>query len=41
MDFVQKLNFLVSLIITEIVSEKIGFGYFKSETLIKRQKNEV
>ena len=41
MDFVQKLNFLLSLFFTEIMLEKILFGYFKSETLIKRPENEV
>ena len=29
MDFVQKSNFLLSLFFTEIMSEKIAFGYFK------------
>ena len=29
MDFVQKLNFLFSLFFTEIMLEKIVFGYFK------------
>ena len=41
MDFVQKSNFLLSLFFTEIMLEKILFGYFKSETIIKRPENEV
>ena len=41
MDFVQKLNFLLSLFFTEIKSEKILFGDFKSDTVIKRPENEV
>ena len=41
LDFVQKLNFLLSLFFTEIMSEKILFGYSKSETIIKRPENKV
>ena len=41
MYFVQKLNFLLSLFLTEIMLEKILFGDFKSETIIKRPENEV
>ena len=41
MDFVQKLNFLLLLVFTEIKSEKILFGDFKSDTVIKRPENEV
>ena len=40
-DFVQILNFLLSLFFTEIMSAKIVFGYSKSEAIIKRQENEV
>ena len=29
MDFVQKSNFLLSLFFTDIMSEKIVYGYFK------------
>ena len=39
MDFVQKLNLLLSLFFVEIMSEKIGFGYFKLKKIILRPKN--
>ena len=35
------MNFLLSLFFTEIMSEKIIFGYFKTETIILRPENEV
>ena len=38
MDFVQKSNILLSLFFTEIMSEKIVFGYFKEKTIISDQK---
>ena len=41
MDFVQKLNFLLLLFFREIKSEKILFGDFKPDTVIKRPENEV
>ena len=39
MNFVQKSNFLLSLFLTEVMSEKIIFGYFKQQTIILRPKN--
>ena len=39
MNFVQKSNFLLSLFFTEIMSEKIFFGFFKQKTIIFRPKN--
>ena len=39
MDFPQKLNFLLSLFFTEIMSEKIVFGDFKWQTIILRPRN--
>ena len=42
MDFVEKSNFLLSLFFTEIMSEKIVFGYFRlGKQLILDQKIEV
>ena len=41
MDFVQNSNFRLSLFFTEIMSEKIVFGYFKANTIIWRPENEV
>ena len=38
MDFVQKLNFLLWLFFTEIMSEKIVSGYIKYKTIISRLK---
>ena len=39
MNFVQKSNYLLSLFLTEIMSEKIIFGYFKQKTIFLRPKN--
>ena len=37
-DFVQKSKFPLSFFFTEIMSEKIVFGYFKEKTIILDQK---
>ena len=39
MDFIQKSIFLLSLFVTEIMSEKIVFRYLWKKTIIFRPKN--
>ena len=39
--FCPKIEFSLIAFFTEIMSEKIVFGYFKSETIVLRPENEV